>query len=697
MSFVYPQFLWALFALAIPILVHLFQFRRFKRVSFTNVRFLQEIRQDTRHRSRLKHLLVLASRLLALTFLVLAFAQPFIPSKQGTGRSARHRVSCWIDNSFSMNARGTYGPLLDVAIERGRDIAKAYAPSDEFQLFTNDFEARDQRWLTRDEFLQRLDEVRPSSAVRSLDEVIRRQHDAFASLPANPGMELDAFLFSDFQATLLSAASPPDPDSTIRYFLMPLKAEQTGNLFIDTCYLAQPFVQPGSTQDLVVRLRNNGEEEVENVPVKLTLQGQQRALSSVTVGPASTVELTLPFAVNATGFQQAAVSITDYPVTFDDTFYFAFRVRDRVHALCINGPDGRSPYLDALYGNDPYVDYRTSAEGQVDYNSFPGLQLIVLNGLRSYATGLQQELQRYMQQGGRVMILPGTTSDAASYEAFAASTKLPMLTGPVKSEDRVSRVESKHPLMSGVFEEGKSTPENLDLPVIHQYYTASLRPGSGTQVVMTTESGQPFLSFTPYGNGGAFLLSVPLDDAYSSFPKHALFVPVFLKSVLMGASEIGYSQRTGVYSTFSAGDTVLAGDQVFHLKNPEKGFDAIADASTGSSRQTGNGISLTVQDQVKVAGNYEVTAGNSVVNVVAFNYDRRESDLRPLEESAMEQWFKSISFRAPEQLDAADPSVGHSLQQIREGTSFWKYAILLALLFLAIEILLIRYFKSQSR
>ena len=167
--------------------------------------------------------------------------------------------------------------------------------------------------------------------------------------------------------------------------------------------------------------------------------------------------------------------------------------------------------------------------------------------------------------------------------------------------------------------------------------------------------------------------------------------------MLFRSSEIGFSQRTGVYSEFSAGDTVLSGDQVFHLKNPDKGFDAIADASTGTSRQTGNGLALTVQDQVNVAGNYEVTAGSRVVNVVAFNYDRRESDLRPLETSTMEQWFKSISFRSPEQLDASDPSVGHSLQQIREGTSLWKYAILLVLLFLAIEILLIRYFKRQSR
>src|SRR3954466_8318477 len=89
MHFIYPGFLFALFTLSIPVIVHLFNFRRFKKIYFTNVRFLREIKQDTQSKSRLRHLLILISRILAVTFLVLAFAQPYIPvsSKQiETGR-----------------------------------------------------------------------------------------------------------------------------------------------------------------------------------------------------------------------------------------------------------------------------------------------------------------------------------------------------------------------------------------------------------------------------------------------------------------------------------------------------------------------------------------------------------------------------------------------------------------------------------
>jgi len=107
-QFVYPFFLWFLAALSIPIIIHLFNFRRFKKIEFTNVRFLKEIKEQTQSHSKLKHLLVLLMRLMALAFLILAFAQPFVPTKS-TESSGQQIVSLYIDNSFSMNLSGKEG------------------------------------------------------------------------------------------------------------------------------------------------------------------------------------------------------------------------------------------------------------------------------------------------------------------------------------------------------------------------------------------------------------------------------------------------------------------------------------------------------------------------------------------------------------------------------------------------------------
>jgi hypothetical protein len=153
MSFVNPWFLFALTALAIPVIIHLFNFRKFKKIYFTNVRFIAEIKQETKKRSQLKHLLILLMRLLAIACLVIAFAKPYIPSplqhKKFTGRQA---ISVYIDNSFSMEALSTGGRLLDLAKTKAREIANAYNPSDLYQVLTNDFEGIHQRFVNRDEF-----------------------------------------------------------------------------------------------------------------------------------------------------------------------------------------------------------------------------------------------------------------------------------------------------------------------------------------------------------------------------------------------------------------------------------------------------------------------------------------------------------------------------------------------------------------
>ena len=98
MSFLYPTFLFGLFALAIPIIIHLFNFKRYKKVAFSNVRFLQEIKERTQAQSQLKHLLILLMRILAITFLVFSFAQPFIKDESVKAIKGNSTISIFLDN-----------------------------------------------------------------------------------------------------------------------------------------------------------------------------------------------------------------------------------------------------------------------------------------------------------------------------------------------------------------------------------------------------------------------------------------------------------------------------------------------------------------------------------------------------------------------------------------------------------------------
>src|SRR3569833_2901983 len=175
MHFLYPAFLFALAALAIPVIIHLFNFRRYQKVYFSNVQFLKEVQEQQASRRNLKERLILASRLLALLFLVLAFARPFIPGKNVANAGKQQVVSVFVDNSYSMQALNREGSLLDEAKRRAKEISSAYSINDRYQLITQDFEGKHQRLLSRDEFNDAVDAVKISPENRRLQQIICRQ------------------------------------------------------------------------------------------------------------------------------------------------------------------------------------------------------------------------------------------------------------------------------------------------------------------------------------------------------------------------------------------------------------------------------------------------------------------------------------------------------------------------------------------
>ena len=226
MQFLYPGFLAALGFLAIPIIVHLFNFVRYKKIYFSNVHFLKEVKEQTQSRSKLKHLLVLAARLLVIFFLVFAFAQPFIPAKNAIIKQGTKAVSIYIDNSFSMAALGKNGTLLEEAKKDASEILKAFGPSDKFQLLTNDFLGKHQHWVNKKVFNEMLEEVKISPAVRKIDEVIGRQKDLIAT--ANENVKL-SYVISDFQQSGFNLAQLKS-DSTISCHLIHLEGNKTPNV-----------------------------------------------------------------------------------------------------------------------------------------------------------------------------------------------------------------------------------------------------------------------------------------------------------------------------------------------------------------------------------------------------------------------------------------------------------------------------------
>ena len=689
MSFTYPAFLFALSAIAIPIIIHLFNFRKFKTVYFSNIRFLKEVKEETQAKSKLKHLLVLAARILAISFLVFAFAQPFIPVENKKVVVGDKVVSIFVDNSFSMDAINVNGTLLDDAKKRASEIVSAYKPTDRFQLLTNDFEGKHQRLVNKEEFIELLDEVKISPPSHSLSEIVTRQMDVLQ----NKGNEIKvSFIVSDFQKSIVNIDKIKN-DTAISFNFVPLIAVQKDNVYIDTCWFETPVRQFNQVEKLHVRIKNVSDKVLENNSIKLFINEIQKTPASFNIDKESETEIILSFSSKETGLQHCRIELNDYPVTFDDTFYFSFEVAKNIPVLCINSSTtdiakSESPYLNKLFGSDSLFVLKNSPENKLDYSSLSNNKLIVLNELKTITSGLAQELKRFMSNGGSVLVFPNPQSDLNSYREFLLAANANYYEALDTINTKVDKVNLEHDIYKDVFDKKTFSATNLNLPIVSKHYRISKTTKSNEEYLLRLQNDDVFLSKYDVDKGKLYLSSVSLQADFSNFGKHAIFVPTLYKIGI-------YSQSTQpLFYTIGSDEVIesaniLTGENVFHIRNLKSDFDIIPEHKVMDAK-----TEILVHNQIINAGNYNLFAGKDLISGLSFNFNRKESDLNCFTSDELKEQLVNKNFNNFSILETSTQDLKQSLMEIEQGKKLWKLCIVLALLFLAVEGLLLRFMKG---
>lgn len=687
MNFNYPAFLFASVAIAIPIIIHLFNFRKFKTVYFSNVRFLKEVKQETHSRSRLKQLLILAARILAILFLVFAFAQPYIPVKNKKVVPGQKAVSIFIDNSFSMEAINKNGTLLDEAKKRAKEIVAFYKPNDRFQLLTNDFEGKHQRLVNKEEFNTLLDEIVISPATRNLSDIIARQKDV---LESSANKLKVSYVLSDFQKSIVNLDQLKS-DTSLELNFIPVTAALKNNVYIDTCWFDSPVRQLNQIEKLHVRIKNSSDKTVENNSIKLLVNGAQRTLASFSLKEYGQTEVVLTFPNKESGFQQCSVVLNDYPVTFDDTFYFSYDVSKNVAILCIN-PSGadevksQGPYLNKLFGTDSLFVLKNTPENKLEYASLPTYNFIILNELKSISSGLSQELKRFTDNGGSILVFPFADADLSSYNTFLNATGSNFYERLDTTNTKVEKINLEHPIYKDVFDKKTGQSVNLDLPVVFNHYVLSKNTRSTAEYILRLQNGESFLSSYSVGKGKLYLSTVPLNKEFSNFAKHALFVPTLYMIAINSQAQQPLFYTIGKDESIET-TKLITGENVYHIRNEAKNFDIIPEHKMMETK-----VQINVHNQITDGGNYYLYAGKEQVMPLSFNFNRMESDLTCYTPDELQSLTENDKL-AQVRIFAGGEKTLTSVIDLDEGKKLWKICIVLALLFLAAEVLLLRFMK----
>jgi len=682
MEFVNPGFLFGLLAVSIPVIIHLFNFRRFRKVYFTNVAFIKELKQETQKQSKLKHLLVLLARMLAIAALVIAFARPYIPAVNSPVQSqGNNAVSIYIDNSFSMQAESENGSLLDEAKEKAGEIARVYKSSDRLQILTNDFEGRHQRLISRDEYPQWLDEVEVSPVVRSVSEVMNRQNDI---LNESPAKVKTAYIISDFQEGFLNTLNN-STDSTTNFYLIPIQSTAVDNLYIDSVWFESPVQQRDQLVELKVRITNSGENDLEKIPVKLTINNLQKSLASLDIFAGETKELTLPFTNPGAGIQLGKLELNDHPVSFDDTFYFSYKVAPLIKILCINGKEP-NPYLNSFFVHDSTFQFENVNENRVDYSAIKDFDMVLLNEPGNIASGLSQTLLKFIENGGSVALIPAWNVSTDIYNGFLSEAGPGRFISKDTVNFRINYINLKHPLFTDVFDE---VPENIDLPLILESYNINYPSRSNHDVLLGMQNGNPFLSIEKIGKGKLYLYAAPFTKEAGNFVRHAIFVPTLYKMAINSISVGKLFYTLGKEEMIRVEGYETGSEEPLKIKADGRDFEIIPE-----NRYLTGGLEILTHDQIKTAGNYLLMHNDEALMGLSFNYDRSESEMKFKTPDEIENWIADQRLNNVHLFRMSDKPFSQTINELNQGTQLWKWFILAALFLLLLEVLLLRFLSN---
>jgi len=664
MSFLYPSFLWALGVLAIPVIIHLFNFRRTTRIFFSNNRFLKQVKEASTAKRKLKHYLILASRILFLFFLVMVFCQPVIPARE---QMQGNSIILYLDNSQSMSA-----PLedntraLDAGTNFVRTVVEQFPTDTRYKLITNDFAPFSNSYKTGSEILELLSQIRLSPVSRSMAEV----EDRIRQDGQVQGREI--FWISDFQKSTLGNVQPAS-DSTVKVHLVPVSFPALPNVFVDTIFLENPFVAGGEKNVMHVRVRNDGQRDVEQLNLKLLIHDIQAGGSTIAVKRGSFTETTFDLAAGLVGLQQARITFNDFPVSFDNEFYFALNFTDKISVMEIRESEKESP-VGNVYGNTAIFSFAGYSVRNVDYSKLAQADFVVVNGLNSLDGSLAVALRDYINGGGSVLVIPGGSVDAQNLQTVL---QLPSLkvnsTQPLSDLDRP---DFANPFFENVFEEQSTS---MAMPKA----TPAIDWGTDRSAILRFKNGAPFLSrFDQHGK--LYLLACALQPGLTDFYNHALFVPVMYRLAASG-------KRTTVKPYYSLKESFInlrledfPGEEQLKLVGQEELIP--------SQRRVGDQVLIDIPKFSMTQGFYKVILRNDTVNLLAFNPDKAESLMEQYQASEVKELLgngNQISIFQASSVNA----FSNEIKERYLGTPLWKYALMLALLFLLAEILLIRFLK----
>lgn len=563
MSFFNPGFLWFALGGAIPILIHLLNRQKYRRVRWAAMDFLLAALRKTRRRLQLENLLLLLVRILVMVLLAAALARPYFRRTplEVLGDTDTHHIFV-MDVSASMGYRPARNTPLDIARRAAERVLSEIRSGDQdrFSLLTLSSypEVLMKGRTQKDQIRKALAELRPTDYGTSVPATMSEIR-ALLEDPDLRHRDRRIYLFTDLQR---NGWEVPD-EAEARKFAALLKhlSEREGTVFylfdagdrgdplnraVVDLRVEQPVVVARRRTRFTALIHNFSAMPFPALGVTFTVDGDAQPLRTVALPPRTTVPVTFDHEFIESGPHWVSVSLEPDPLEVDNPRYLALEVRTSIRGLVVDGEPGESPRQSETYtfvlALDPTRQghlFSVDSKG-VELFSAEGLQtydFVVLANVQSLTADKIERLEQYVRRGGGLFLTLGARVDRISFnESFwqggrglsPAALEEVAGTAPVGAERgierRLAHFEERHPIFRTFRDKLRAALSDL---VFYRYYRVRDFDPGNVLATLDDASGSPLLLEKSFGEGKVILFTSTLDHEWNAgIAGHPPYLPL---------------------------------------------------------------------------------------------------------------------------------------------------------------------------
>lgn len=651
MTFLRPEILTALFLLAIPLIVHLFEFRIFKPTAFTNLLFLEKLKNEQHRYRRLKKWLILMLRLGYFAGLILAFALPTILSDQRENQDAPVSL-IYIDNSFSTNAKNTSGGTLLSAVKEELYQWSKTLDEDQISWFSNDGQYPNQ---SPKAFQTSILTLTAGPKQLSPQQVVLKAEQIFDRLEAK---NRQLIWFTDYH----NWAWPEDV-SNIEITLRPMGMADRSNICLEEALLDRS--NPNSTR-INVLVTNTLNKELSST-IRVYLEDNLYAQTGASLRPGQ--NKIIGFDMGMIDDPKGFVSIEDRSLSYDDTLYFNIPQQPQIKILSIG--EASTSVLSPIFEQSDF-EFASVTLNKLDYTELKAQNLIILDQLTSFSNPLLAALKQHITHGGGILIIPKITALDAT-QGLISEFALGRVISANNTAKKIIEINARDPFYSTIFERDVA---EFQYPTVGRSFDVQ----STATSLMSFDQGGSYL----LNKDNIFLFTGPISGPATNFDQSPLSVAtmiqiarqtqVFPKPYYATTSQSSTASETSNNAQKSILAGSLVADQVVVLARGNQQLIPRQKESKGQIELDFSGLEFS-------AGHYVAKLEQNELEWFSFNHPRDESHgtVNPPE-------LDTTRIKTSKDID----QVMHLINQKHQGQQLWFWFVIFALICFLAEMLILK-------